>query len=393
MMLYLPHCALRKHFQAAWARAMGIVLLASASLLQAQVPSVPKPAPKSAASKAQPANASPQQDAREASKDAGEKAQKPENDQPRRLILKDGSYQETIRWEDKGDRIRYLSAERYQWEELPKDMVDWNATEKYYRKNHPTKEMKAAAEAKAKAETAQEEEEERRTQAELDKTSPQVAPGLRLPDEKGVYLFDVFHGKPELAELVQNGSQINADRGKNILRAAIDPLAKNKEKIELEGTIARVNAHIPDPVLYLNIDDDPAAAAGGDLSQRFQIARLKVEKHSRVVGVIEFAFYSGTSQKANIVLAQVSRVGDSWVKVQPAQRLSPGEYALVEMISKDVNLDVWDFGIDPAAPENPPKWVPPPSDKDKKKDDRSLFRKIMGIPQDPQDQDPHIPGN
>ncbi|HZS26582.1 MAG TPA: hypothetical protein VFB76_05090, partial [Candidatus Angelobacter sp.] len=97
---------------------------------------------------------------------------------PKRLIMKDGSYQAVTQWEIKGDRVRYYSAERYGWEELPKEMVDWPATEKYNseregQRDETIKEI-------AKADEADERE------------APLVSPGLRLPNTGGVFLLDDF---------------------------------------------------------------------------------------------------------------------------------------------------------------------------------------------------------
>ena len=51
-----------------------------------------------------------------------------------RLIMKDGTYQSVEKYEMQGDRVHYLSAERYEWEDIPASLIDWDATKKYNEK-------------------------------------------------------------------------------------------------------------------------------------------------------------------------------------------------------------------------------------------------------------------
>src|ERR1035438_7553323 len=120
--------------------------------------------------------------------------------QARRLILRDGSYQSVTKYEIQGERVRYFSAERGEWEEVPKELIDWDATDRF-------EEGRQAGQLAPEAvELDKELEAERKTEQAR---SPQVAPGLRLPDEGGIFLLDTFESQPQLAELQQSGGDLD----------------------------------------------------------------------------------------------------------------------------------------------------------------------------------------
>lgn len=272
----------------------------------------------------------------------------------KRLILKDGSYQVATQWEVKGDRVRYYSAERYEWEEIPTSLVDWNATEKY------EKETGAASNAQAAAQIAAD-------KADEEAASPTVAPGLRLPEQGGVFLLDKFAQKDSLVELVQNSTQQNKHTGKNILRAVVNPLPSGpRQTMDLPGAHARVQSHLTTPQIFVNINFDDDAATGGEEAvklskeERFKIVRVKPSgKYKRSVADIKISLLGSMKEQRNVIPTTAESVGTDWVKVTPKQPLEPGEYALVEMLTpKQMNLYVWDFGVNPAAPANPTAWKP-----------------------------------
>ncbi len=274
----------------------------------------------------------------------------------KRLILKDGSYQPASKWEIKGERVRYYSAERYTWEELPNSLIDWPATEKYNTELTAPSAAEREAEAEAEAERAREEA-----------ASPLVAPGLRLPATGGVFLYDTWRGEPSLVELVQSGGEVNPQRGKNVLRAVLNPIPTTRQSIELKGVKAAVQAHVEDPVLFANIDapEAPADAKDADSAppiQRFRIVRVQPKKDTRVVANLKIGMTGRTSEEQSFIPATTQPVpGTPWLKIVPDQRLAPGEYALVEMLgAKQINLYVWDFGMHPDAPANSKAMAPLP---------------------------------
>jgi len=297
-------------------------------------------------------------------------------DLSRRLILKDGSYQLVTKYEVKGDRVHYFSSEREEWEDLPSALVDWPATEKY-EKDHA-----AGASAPEAVQFDQELEHER----ELEEAAqPEVAPGLRLPEDSGVFLLDTFQSEPQLVEIQQTTGDVNRNTGGNILRGVINPIAGVKQSIELEGAHAVVQSHVDVPSFYINVDSPSSLAdqlgasdrPAGSKAQpqqpqqpqqpeqpeqpfdRFRIVRTEVKGGKRVVGDVKRAVTGKISEEQHFVPTTVSHLSSGWIKLTPTSNLAPGEYALVEMVGREgMNLDLWDFGVNPKAPANPHPWKP-----------------------------------
>src|SRR5262245_15301124 len=97
----------------------------------------------------------------------------------KKLVLKDGSFQLVRNYERKGDRVRYFSAERGDWEEIPAELVDWDATKKAEAASE-----KADDELVSKVHK-QEEAAKIETVLDVD-ASLQVAPGTFLPPGEGL---------------------------------------------------------------------------------------------------------------------------------------------------------------------------------------------------------------
>jgi hypothetical protein len=309
-------------------------------------------------------------------------------DQVHRLILKDGSYQLCTKYEVKKGRVRYYSSEREEWEELPDSLVDWKATDAY------EKDRAARDAAPEAVELDKEAAEEERQAEEAEKRLPEVAPGLRLPEDSGVFLLDSFNGEPQLDEVQQTAGEVNRNTKSNILRGAINPIAGLKRTVEIDGAHAAVQSHVGVPSLYINVDTQPdqpsttkSTASNSTASKstntsanandgpeqpeqpqqaeqavvpydRFILVHAEVKNNKRVISEIKRELTGKVAEEHSAVKTTIDKVAAGWLKLTPTEPLAPGEYALVELGPEGMNLFVWDFGVNPKAAANANPWKP-----------------------------------
>lgn len=310
-----------------------------------------------------------------------------------RLVLKDGSYQVVTKYQRTGDRVRYFSAERSQWEELPADLVDWAATAQYAKDHAPgahaapaqtpdttvpaqTPGTVQAPVSPANPEAAEIDKEE---QAERSRT-PYVKPGLRLPDEEGIWVLDTFRDQPELVALLQNNGVVNRQTGHNIVRTTLNPLGGMQQTITIPGSESKVRLHIADPEFYVSLTtaDEPADSSAvvvethgagsmkdknvSSASSQYAIVRVRsnFKRDNRDVSGVKIAMGGKVSQTEDVVATRAEVLpGNHWLKLVPQQPLTIGEYALMEVLAPgEVNLSVWDFRIDPQSPDNKNALMP-----------------------------------
>jgi len=291
-----------------------------------------------------------------------------------RLILKDGSYQIVMSYQIKGKIVSYVSAERGEVEELPADLVDWDATHKWEKQHPPADEPGAALQ---QAPPPAIDPELLKEEADRAALTPEVAPDLKLPELDSVLALDYFQGTPELVPLVQSSGELNHTTGHNILKLALNPHAASHQIVQLKGVESPVQMHVAAPVIYLRVGDDsgishggtplvvdthgagnaPGAnkdSSGGSADSGYVMVRADVRTDARVLASFNIGTLGSTKTQEDVVeTASELLPGGHWMKITPKRPLDFGEYALMEVISeKEVNLGVWDFGVHPVAPEN-----------------------------------------
>src|ERR1700761_2980322 len=296
-----------------------------------------------------------------------------------RLILKDGSYQVITKYQKVGDRVRYFSAERGQWEEVPAVLVDWAATEQWAKDHAPGAQAAPPPPVSpAIPEAAEIDKEEQHARAR----TPDVSPGLRLPDQDGIWALDTFHDQPELVALAQNSASVDRQTGHNVLRSTLNPLGGIQQNVQIPGAQSKVKLHVNDPAFYVSIvgvDDNEAESSAVTVDTRgagtakeknpfnsansqYAIVRVRsnFKKDYRVVTGIKIGVAGKVTQTEDVIPTTAQALpGNRWIRLTAKEPLTIGDYALMEVLGPgEVNLSVWDFRIDPQGPDNKNALMP-----------------------------------
>ena len=236
-----------------------------------------------------------------------------------KLYLKDGGYHLVREYAVEGDRVRYYSTERSQWEEIPVALLDLDKTERERRGKNET----AAREAKA-------EDEEEAAEQELKR---EIA---SIPMDSGAY----YKGDEKLKALPSADYQVVTDKKRRALQVLSPvPLIPGKASVVIKGEQSSFVIHEERPSFYLRLAKE----------ERFGIVKLTPKKNARVVeniSIIPVAKQQLEERKQMETFEQ--ELASGLFQVWPEKPLTPGEYALVEFsdnedATQDVRLIVWDF--------------------------------------------------
>lgn len=229
-----------------------------------------------------------------------------------------------------GDRVRYFSVERAEWEEIPAALVDWPATKKAEADQEKTD---AALTNKLKTDEAA----AARAPVDVD-ASFEVVPGVFLPPGEGFFILDSHAVFP----LKQSPASAKLAKGHFVEQIAVPlPVIPSRTSVDLPGKHASFRTTNPAPEFYLRTKDlaEP----------EIELVAAHVQTNKRHIENIDRLFGQETLKGKSIPI-QEWQVAKGLYRFTLGQSLVPGEYALVQFSPKEgLNLLLWDFGVDRRA--------------------------------------------
>jgi hypothetical protein len=235
-----------------------------------------------------------------------------------KLYMKDGDFQLVREYRVEGDRVKYYSVERSDWEEVPADLVDLKRT------NAETEARKEILEKQSK-EIADEEAAAREIRSEIQK----------IPRDPGVYRLEdnqlrIFKGAD---------FSVHNSKGRSALKVLtpVGPLISGKSTLEIPGE------HSPNVVK----DDRPEFFIQLAQFESFAMIKLTPQKDFRIVERLTTDIAKQTTEQRELVETFTKQLSDNGLyKIWPQDSLTKGDYAVIEYTEGKINPQIWDFRIE-----------------------------------------------
>lgn len=235
-----------------------------------------------------------------------------------KLYLKDGGYQLVREYMVEGDRVRYYSVDRSDWEEIPAALVDLKRTDA------ETGARKSALEVQQK-----EDEEEKAAAREIRQEI------LKIPRDPGTYRLE----DDQLRVFKAAEGSVHNAKGRNVLRALSPiPLIPGKATLEIPGERSSDVVKDHEPEFFLQLSE----------FESFAMVKLTPQKGVRIVEHITIEpVTKEAAEMRDLVPTFTKQLSENGLyKIWPQDPLEKGEYAVVEYTEGKINTQIWDFRIE-----------------------------------------------
>lgn len=171
----------------------------------------------------------------------------------------------------------------------------------------------------------------------------EAAPGVPLPSRGGLYALEFGENK-QLIKLAPSEVLLNRHTGKNMTKGLF--YVGSRMTLEIAGTTTKNTIHSDEISFFYHLNSDQPSL---DLS-RLVLLKLEPSGEVRVLAALDAnVFGGGAKRKIQQIEAKKEELpGEEWLKITPAAKLAPGDYAFT-LLPKDPKLfpdSAFDFRVD-----------------------------------------------
>jgi hypothetical protein len=234
-----------------------------------------------------------------------------------KLYLKDGTFHVVREYKVEGERVRYYSVERSEWEEIPADLLDLRRTE-----------SENAAHSKKLEEQAKIITEEDKARRELENEI------MKIPQDPGAYMVE--NGKLRIFRVAE--SKIHTNKGRSVLKVLSPvPFVAGKATVEVDNPHSTNIVTDSRPEIYLQLSAD----------ERYGIIKLTPKGEIRIADRLSIIPVTKevVDEIDEVPIFRKQLTNDLLYKIWPEEPMANGEYAVVQFTPGKTNMQIWDFAV------------------------------------------------